>query len=282
MYLLEVVAGLGALQGALLLALIGLRFRSAKNVPLGLLVLVFSLRLGTIPSWNVDTLLAYRWIYPATAPLPFLFGPLLWWYARALVRNSLAKPPYAPLHFVPYAAETAAVLITVYTADAATYTALVVSIFEGSPPLWLPIRNALKVVFNAGYVTAVAYIAFGPPGAHVSSAQKTWLRALVFVPLASLAPFAFVAVYGPASAYLASGESLPFTLVAAGMALLIYSITMLVIIAPEVTKLSASSTRPDRHVPFAEEECRALASRVTRVMDQGAFLNPELTDVSCP
>jgi AraC-like DNA-binding protein len=104
---------------------------------------------------------------------------------------------------------------------------------------------------------------------------------LVFVPLASLLPFAFVAVYSPASAQLASGESLAFTLVAAGMAILIYAITMLVIIAPEVTKLSASTMTPGRSAPFAEDQCQALTARVMKVMEDGAYLDPELSEASC-
>ena len=113
MHLLELLAALGAAQGFLLLVLIILRYRHHKSLPLALLLLAFSLRLGTIPSWNPQALIAHPWLFPATTPLPFLFGPLLWWAVRELARDTEARPRFLPLHFLPYAAETVAVTATV-------------------------------------------------------------------------------------------------------------------------------------------------------------------------
>ena len=92
MHLLEVLAALGAAQGVLLLVLIGLRYRYHKNVPLAILIVAVSLRLGTIPSWNAVTLLAHPWLLPLTTPLPFLFGFLVWWYAAELRAFEDARP----------------------------------------------------------------------------------------------------------------------------------------------------------------------------------------------
>jgi hypothetical protein len=80
---LELVATVGAVQGFLLLVLVGLRFRRRENLPLAVLLLVYSVRMGTIPLWNPATMTQYPWLFPVTTPLPFLFGPLLWWYTTS-------------------------------------------------------------------------------------------------------------------------------------------------------------------------------------------------------
>jgi hypothetical protein len=92
-HLLELFTALGAAQGFLLLLLIILRYRHPKSTPLALLLLVFSLRLGTIPSWTPHTLIAHPWLFPATTPLPFLFGPLLWWSVRELASGRAPGEP---------------------------------------------------------------------------------------------------------------------------------------------------------------------------------------------
>mgnify|MGYP006272718739 CR=1 FL=1 len=298
---LELLASLGALQGGLLLLVVVLRFRGKKNIPLALLILVFSLRLGTIPSWNSATLLQYPWVYPLTAPLPFLFGPLLWWYARALVRDHGA-PPRPALHFLPYLAELIAVTVTVCTLREAEYTALIERIFEGSPPVWLPVRNGIKVAVNLGYVVAIGILAFGRAGAHVSRRRKRWLRTLTFIPPLSLVPFAFVAVYSPASAQLAGGAGGPFLILAGAMGVLIYALTVMVMVAPEEPACPADEggrggTQPEENPPsfsarrivvtaserkpagtLSPEDCKCLAERASARLEAGAYKDPELTE----
>lgn len=300
---LELLASLGAVQGGLLLVLVALRFRGKKNVPLAVLILVFSLRLGTIPSWNPATLLHYPWVYPLTAPLPFLFGPLLWLYARALVRDHGALPRRWALHFLPYLAELVAVVTTVYTLEGAEYAALIERIFEGTPPIWLPIRNGLKAVVNLTYVVATGMIAFGRAGAHVSRQRRLWLRTLTCIPPLSLVPFAFVSVYSPASAQLAQGEGGVFLILAAAMGLLIYGLTVMVMVAPEAPACPGAPSPADpahrrpsgraedtnrEMVPppserkpvgtISPEDCRDLAERAVARLEAGAYKDPELTE----
>jgi AraC-like DNA-binding protein len=276
-HLLELLATLGAVQGILLLLLILLRFRHPKNLPLALLVLVFSVRLGTIPSWNPEILLTSPWLYPATAPLPFLFGPFLWWYARELAEEADAVPPLLFLHFLPYVAEVAAVSYSVYSRSPSEYAELLQAIFAGAPPLWLPIRNGLKVALNAVYILLTARIAFGDALESLGSARRVWLRALVVVPVASLLPFGFVALYSEASARLAEGVTLPFVILAAAMALLIYTFSMLVLIAPDAPTCGGVPGRRRSLSTVPEEECRRLAGLVERRLRGGAFRDPELS-----
>ncbi|MFW6368642.1 MAG: hypothetical protein ACOCZ9_02785 [Spirochaetota bacterium] len=289
-HLLELLAALGATQGFLLLVLIILRYRHRRSFPLGLLLLAFSLRLGTIPSWNPQALIAHPWLLPTTTPLPFLFGPLLWWAARELASGagSRGRPRFLPLHFLPYAAETVAVTVSVLasTAGQATgaYVALVEAIFSGSPPLWLPVRNALKVGVNVVYVLLAARIAFGVASRGIEATRRLWVRVLVLVPVASLVPFAFVAVAPGASAGVGDGVTLPFVVLAAAMLLLIYTCTMLVLVTPgipgctERVRLSApiavagpvdgrhraSGLTTSHHPASADDDCMRLAARALR------------------
>ena len=275
---LTLLAGLGAVQGFLLLLLIFLRFRHRKNLSLALLVLVFSLRLGTIPLWNPASLLAHPWLWPLTTPLPFLFGPLLWWYARELSSEADSPPPLLPLHFLPYILETFLVAVTVALMSPLGYREFVASVFAGSPPAWLPLRNGLKVALNILYVSLTGRIAFGPAGSRVLlPANRLWLRSLVVVPIASLIPFAFVALYPGASAKLAEGAVVPFILVAAAMALLIYSFSFLVLLAPDGPEGRGPVFGHHPAPGLTEAECRLLADLVCRRLDEGAYRNPELS-----
>jgi AraC-like DNA-binding protein len=280
-YLLEFLAALGAAQGALLLLLIILRYRHRKSVPLALLLLAFSLRLGTIPSWNPSTLTALPWLFPATTPLPFLFGPLLWWSARELSRDTEATPQLLPLHFLPYAAETVVISVTILSMTAVEYSAFVEGVFAGRPPLWLPVRNALKVALNIVYVALAARIALASSTWRLDSGRRLWVRALVVAAIGSLVPFAFVAVRPGASARLAAGGDGPFLILAAAMALLIYTCTMLVLATPGVPgctkKLPAPPTSPSPRNASAEEGCTRLAARLRRELTSGIFRDPELS-----
>ncbi|NBB90032.1 MAG: helix-turn-helix domain-containing protein [Spirochaetes bacterium] len=319
MHLLELLAALGAAQGFLLLVLIILRYRHHKSLPLALLLLAFSLRLGTIPSWNPQALIAHPWLFPATTPLPFLFGPLLWWAVRELARDTEARPRFLPLHFLPYAAETVAVTVTVLSLRAGQtmgeYVALVEAIFAGNPPLWLPTRNALKVGVNVIYVLLAARIAFGGAVRGIEAARRRWLRALVLVPVASLIPFAFVAVAPGATAGVSAGITLPFVILAAAMVLLIYTCTMLVLVTPGVpgcaerarlaTQIAvvgrvdgrgvvldgrrrgrgvvldgrrrARDVTTSHHPASTDDDCLRLAARAGRELEGGAFRDPELS-----
>ncbi|MFW6250029.1 MAG: helix-turn-helix transcriptional regulator [Alkalispirochaetaceae bacterium] len=277
MHLLELLAALGAAQGILLLLLIAFRFRHHKNLPLGILVLVFSLRLGTIPSWNPAILAAYPWLYPVTAPLPFLFGPLLWWQARELANENDATPPLLWLHFVPYFLEVAAVSYSVVSRSPAQYELFLGSVFAGSPPLWLPLRNGLKVILNIVYIVLAGRIAFGTAMENLDRARRIWLRALVLIPIASLVPFAFVAVYSHASAALADGVTLPFAILAGAMMLLIYSFSFLVLVAPDAAVSGGIPGCRESLVTVPEAECERIGRLVRERLEAGIFRDPELS-----
>ncbi|WP_319415136.1 AraC family transcriptional regulator [Marispirochaeta aestuarii] len=279
MSFLEFLAGLGAAQGLLLLVLIGLRFRHYANLPLALLVLVFSLRLGTIPSWNPETLLRAPWLWPITTPLPFLFGPLLWWFIRNISTGSTRLPRPSIVYLVPYISETAAVAITVIGMDFPEYKEFVLSVFAGSPPHWLPIRNALKVAVNALCLVFAFRTVFGKDGRNLAGHTRLWLQLLVVLPSLVLVAFAFVAVNPPANARLAAGGELPFLILAAAMAILVYVISLLALAAPQLLagydRAFTAGRSKEPHI--SDQDSQLITEQIRKAFDAGVFLDSRLS-----
>ena len=277
MLALTLITGLGAVQGGLVLLLILLRYRHAKNLPLALLLLVFSLRLATIPAWDEQILLSHPWIYPLTAPLPFLFGPLLWWYTRELGRATIARPRLLVLHALPYTFEVIMVTATLLMMSPDEYAVFLNMVFDGRPPAWLPVRNALKVAVNLLYVALAARIAFGPSSKRLSVARRAWIRGMVSASAAALASFAFVAVMPGVTARLADGGTGPFLLLAVCMAGLTYGISLLMIISPDISAQRDLVKPRSPDPPCSLEECARLALHVDRVLDNEAYRDPDLS-----
>ncbi|MDA3955448.1 AraC family transcriptional regulator [Oceanispirochaeta sp.] len=271
---LTFVASLGAIQGVMLLLSILFRFRHKKNLALALLLLVFSVRLVTIPTWNPDILLSYPVLFPLTTPLPFLFAPLLWWYIRELCSDTLATPRPLILLFLPYLMETAAVTITLLSMAAVEYELFIHNVFSGNPPLWLPVRNGLKVLVNVCYMVAAGRIAFGKKSAILSSSRRLWLRSLIILPSVVLIFFASVAVFPGASEALAGGSPAPFMILAITMAGLIYGISILMLIVPDLIQVTLKSVTSEQ--VCSEKECEYLVQRLDNRLNEAAFRNPNL------
>lgn len=236
MHLLELIAMLGAVQGVLLMLLVAFRFRHRINVPLALLLLAFAVRLGTIPSWNQDTLQAGRWFLIITGPLPLLFGPLVWWYVRELTLARSRPPRYLALHAVPYLAETAALSVLLLSMSAGDYASFVTATFNGEPPWWMSARHIGKFASGLAYAVPSAILAFGPRDSHGTCADRArvWPRVVVLSPLVSLVAFAFAA-FRPEAAALAARQSglSPFVLPAIAMMATIYIFSLVVLLYPQ-------------------------------------------------
>ena len=275
MQALTLIASLGAIQGGIILLSILFRFRHRKNLPLSILLIVFSARLATIPTWNPDILLSLPWIYPATAPLPFLFGPLLWWYIRELASDRLIHPKSLLIHFVPYFLELSALIFTLISMTDAEYLIFITDVFSGNPPLWLPVRNGLKVVLNIMYIFLAAKTAFGVKSEKLSGSKKLCARLLIIIPSGVLAAFAYVALPPSVTQDLAGGFVLPFFILTTAMAVLIYGISFLLIVSPEITRPEIISSNKLEQL-CTDEECRRIMSFVNDRLDSGAFHNPDL------
>ena len=261
------------MQGLLLCTLIAGRFRTASNVPLALLLLAFSARLGTIPTWDFATLLEHPWLLPATTTLPFLFGPLLWWYTRERVGSS--RPTLVGLHLAPFALGVVAAAAGVLLRSPGEHAALVASIFAGSPPAHLLIVNGLKVGLNAVYVVLAAVVAFGAHSRRIPAARARWVRVFVVASALSLVSYAVVTVDPAHTAGLTDGVVAPFLVVAGAMVLLVYATTVALIVTPELP--GCTDTAGDRSVQIASSECRRIAELVRVELERGAYRDSGLS-----
>ncbi len=277
MLVLVVLASLGAVQAAFLLVLIAFRFRHHKNVPLAFLLLVFSLRLATIPTWNPSALLSFPWLIPATTPLPFLFGPILWWYVRENTRHHTATPRYLLLHFLPYMMGVAVTAGMLLSMDRVAYGGFVGRVFAGSPPSWFVVKNTLKVVVNAVYVALAGRLVFGRPADRLAGRRRTWIRALVVVPTAVLVAFAYVALFPGATADLARGVAVPFVVLAGSMVVMIYLVSLMVIVSPDVPRDARQSPGQHAGAVLSKEGCRELVNRVDGLLAAGELQDPDLS-----
>ncbi len=278
MLVLRLVAGLGSLQAALLLLLIGFRYRHRRNLPLAFLLLVYSLRLGTIPTWNPESLLAHPWLLPAMAPLPFLFGPLLWMYVREIRAGGVHHHGgFAVVgHLLPYLLGMIVLAIPLFVLRPEEYRALIASIFEAQAPVWFNIQNWAKVVVNVLYVGFTIRIAFTELELGLGRARRLWLRTLAIAPIPSLVFYIYIAARPAVSAELVDGSHLPFALLAVAMALLVYAVSMLVLVSPEVPNREVDRMT-GTHVPIGDEECETIAEQARRELEAGAYRDPDLS-----
>jgi AraC-like DNA-binding protein len=142
----------------------------------------------------------------------------------------------------------------------------------------MTVRNGLKVVVNVVYVALAVHRAFQKtPAAVITASQRIRLKALVIAPFLSLLLFAFVALYPQASANISRGSVEPFTILAASMALLIYTISFLMFTAPEIPFACRSISTEESEQRLASETERLLAERVARLLDEKVYLDPDLS-----
>lgn len=274
---MELVAALGSAQGALLLLLILFRYRNTKNLPLVLLLLTFSLRLGTTPSWNLETLLAYRWFLPLTGGLPLLFGPLVWWYVRELQCDSPAVRRFLPLHFLPFVIETVLLVAVVYSTAATEYEVFVRELFSSRPPVWMTTRHVMKIVSGIIYGVAAVRIAIRKRDvpATVGFSRRLWMIVIVGGPFLSLVCFG-VAAFWPGAALRIADNGRSILLVPSGaMALTLYTFSMVVILDPKSLsyRLVRTTSAQSQSIRISPAECAWLLGRIQEQLNSDAILD---------
>lgn len=293
MQVLELVAMLGVAQSLVLLLLIVLRYRHKKNLPFALIVLTLAVRLGSIPAWNVATLLAHPWMLALVNPLPFLAGPLLWWYAREwTLPEGKQRPPLFGLHFSPYFIEAAGMSLLLLSTQPGQYELLVARIFAGSPPWWFTGRNmlkllsgvvytalAVKLVFGSGQATTGQGFGSGQPavaGCALDTRCRRWLKVVVVAPAGAWVLAGAVACRPELAAQVGAEVISVYTVLAVTILLVIYLVSFQILLMPEA--LSSRSTElPGRHTHgFEPEELSVLAEGVRCALQAGAYRDPEL------
>ncbi|TVR68121.1 MAG: AraC family transcriptional regulator [Spirochaetaceae bacterium] len=281
MLLLTLVAMLGSVQGLLLLILIGARFRCRLNVPFAILLLLFSIRLGTIPFWTPHAVSAMSWVLTLVGPLPLLFGPLVWWYVRNLVAYRDDVPRLAVVHAIPWIVETAALVVIIYSMSPGEYRSLVGDLFSDSSPWWMIARHVIKILHGGTYAVVVARIAFGRESrAQVGErARLIWARIVVLAPLLSMLSFAVATSWPAVTSVPAPGFS-PFIVPALVMMVTVYGFAMVVLFAPNVLAVGTVGKSHANGCALEEDEIRKITAEVQRAFAAGAYRNPELTVTS--
>jgi AraC-like DNA-binding protein len=220
------------------------------------------------------------------APLPFLFGPLLWLYVREIGLsggiangNPIGSRGFrisALAHLLPYFVGVCVLTIPVVVLREGEYQTFIRSIFAAQAPLWFNLQNVAKVVVNLIYVGITIRTAFGQFTRGLSRGRRLWLRALAIAPIPSLLFYAYIAIRPEVSAELAGGNNLPFALLAVAMALLVYTLSMLVLLCPDVPKRGGDQS-PNGHLTMSDEECRAVAGGAWKELESGAYRDPEIS-----
>lgn len=286
MHLVELAAALGAAQGVLILILVVLRFRRHTSIPFALLLITFSLRLAAIPSWRPSVLLRYPWIFPLAGAVPLLFGPLVWWSVRSILRPEAPRPPRLVAHAIPWLTETALLSALIAIVGQCGFAAIVFDLFQPPAPWWQLLRHLIKVAQGGIYAVAAARLAFGAAGRHADRAKRIWARALVIAPLASLLAFLVVALQPTTPA----GRITPFGpfLIPAGMMMVtVYTFAALLLLFPAVLEQRGDATQGGggdgkRSASSADngcsdEEATEIAGKVRALLDAGAYTDPALT-----
>jgi len=291
---LELVAMLGVAQSLVLLLLIVLRYRHKKNLPFALIVLTLAVRLGSIPAWNAATLLAHPWMLALVNPLPFLAGPLLWWYAREwTLPEGKQRPPLFGLHFFPYFIEAAAISLLLFSMQPGQYEMLVAQIFTGSPPWWFTGRNILKLLSGIAYTAVAVRLVFGSgraasprpgfgsgqpavAGCVLDTRCRRWLKVVVVAPAGAWLAAGVVAFRPELAVQAGPGMVSVYTVLAVAIMLVIYLVTFQILLMPEA--LSSRSTElPGRHTHGLDpEELTGIAERVRAALQAGLYRDPEL------
>jgi AraC-like DNA-binding protein len=279
MHLLEIIAIIGTTQGLLLLMLVGIRFRGRHNLPLVILLVAFSVRLGTVPSWRPEALLVVPWLLPVAGATPLLFGPLVWWYVRELVLEDLRLPRFPAIHTAPWIIETCALTALIVNLDSAEWHSMVNDIFSRPVPWWMTGRNAIKVAFGLAYAVPSIRIAFGRASraSHVTQTRRLWARTVVALLFASLLSFVLVAVRPYVPAVTPDGVFARFYIPAVVMMATMYSLSWLVLIAPDVLTFGSRRYRAQSFSEIDSSEVQLTVDRVNRKMQSEIYRDPELT-----
>ncbi len=276
---LELLATLGAVQGLLLLVLILVRFRSRRNLPLAILLLTFSVRLGTIPYWNAEGLLSAPWIFTIVGAIPLLFGPLVWWYVRELIREDLRVPRPSLLHASPWIVETVGFVAVVQLLGPEGYESLVESIFSAPAPWWMHVRNTAKGLVGGIYAIAAAHIVFGPESRspHVTTGRRVWARSVVVLPLLCLLSFFAIAIDPGMQADPSLAGLCPFRFSASMMAITMYAFAFLAIVRPDALDDTRASCQPASRLELDDDEILDIIGRVNECLASGVYQDSDLS-----
>ncbi|SIQ81233.1 AraC-type DNA-binding protein [Alkalispirochaeta americana] len=291
MPLLVVVALMGAFQGLLLLLLVGVRYRSRENLPFGIFLLGFSLRLGTIPAWTPATLLEHPWVFAIVGPVPLLYGFLVWWYVRELILpEGEGVPGRWWLHGLPWFLETLLLTGFLVSLSPGEYQEFVARLFSPQVPLWMPLRHAGKILLGGVYGILSVRLVFFQTGRDRASSEKmspvmrrriVWARCVVVAPILSMGAFLITAFVFPGESSAGQNLASPFIIPAAVMMGSVYGFSLFLLIAPDVLSLTGAKERTGRAPRDGacpdQDDAREIGEKLREVLEQGIYRDTSLT-----
>lgn len=148
---LHLLVLLGACQGVLLTISLALhRHNRVANRLLAAAMLAFSIHLAST-AFTPEALLArLPHAFGIAWPLPYLYGPLVYLYARTAADRARGLRRGDALHFLPFVL-VVALGAPIYLLSAADKVSLYHTIESGNPPLLLAIAGPLKLVSGITY-----------------------------------------------------------------------------------------------------------------------------------
>ena len=150
----QVAELLGAMQGLLLAAvLFAQRTNRTANRLLAALMASFTLYLASNVYYSAGLITTYPHFFAWSYPLPWVFGPLVYLYARAASDRAWRLTPRQALHFVPLAITTLNALPYLLMSGAdkiAVYTRLV----SGDVPARITLLEPTKYLSGIAYSVA--------------------------------------------------------------------------------------------------------------------------------
>lgn len=155
---LQLAAVVGALQGLLLAGtLFAQRRNRTANRLLAVLMLTFTVFLGSTVYYSTGLFQRWPHFFGVSYHMPFVFGPLVYLYARAASDRSWRFTRREWLHFL-LVAITIAATIPWYALSGAAKIALLERFMSGDVPTRLIVFDSLKFVSGIGYSIATVLL----------------------------------------------------------------------------------------------------------------------------
>jgi AraC-like DNA-binding protein len=154
----QLAAAVGSIQGLLLTGvLLSQRNNRTANRLLAALMIAFTVFLASTVYYTAGLVPAYPHFFGVSYPTPWLFGPLVYLYARAASDRSWRLTGSAWLHFAP-AAMIMVISLPIYLTSGAEKVAFYERLIAGNVPRRIALLDPTKFVSGLGY--SVATVAF--------------------------------------------------------------------------------------------------------------------------
>lgn len=155
---LQLAALVGALQGLFLAGtLFAQRNNRTANRLLAILMLAFTVFLASTVYYSTALFERFPHLFGLSYHMPFVFGPLVYLYAKAASDRSWRLAPRDALHFLPVAI-TIGSTFPMYALSGAEKVALLRQFMAGDVPTYLVVFDAFKFISGIGYSIATVQL----------------------------------------------------------------------------------------------------------------------------